>query len=287
MNKSKAKKIFTKFFAVILTVTVAAAFSSCSISGKEPQYKETADGYGLYRYQSTSLENEFTVPDTYNGKPVTELQAFSIANAAYLKKINIGKNIKTIDVWALTNCIELESINVSEDNSYFKSVDGVLYNKDMTELIAYPNAKTPLEYDADGNVTGGGAIVIPDTVKAIRDNAFYLCSNLYSVTFNEGIEKIGNKAFLKCYALQEINLPDTVTEIGIDAFSYCDSVKKLEIPSSVKSIGDYAFFSTSSSIEKIIVHQNGPEALELGEDWIPNKKDTINKKVPVEYTADK
>ncbi len=278
----KMKKVLA---AVVLFAFTVTMFSSCTTS-ETLEYRENDDGYGVYRYTSSSVETEFTVPDTYNGKPVTELQAFSFANASYLKTLNIGKNIRTIDVWALTNCTELETINVSAENPYFCSVDGVLYTKDMTELVAYPNGKTKLKTDQDGTLTGGGSLVLPDTVKVIRDNACYLCSNLYSITLNEGLEKVGNRAFLKCTNLQEINLPNTVREIGTDAFSYCDSVKSLDIPSSVESIGDYAFFSTASNIEKIVVHQVSPEALQLGQDWIPHQKDKVNVKVPVEYVAD-
>lgn len=276
----KMKKILAAI--VLLSVTV---LSSCTTS-ETLEYRETEDGYGVYRYTSSSVETEFTVPDLYGGKPVTDLMAFSFANASYLKTLNLGENIKTIDAWALTNCTELETINVSPENPYFCSIDGVLYTKDQTELVAYPNGKTKLQTDEDGNITGGGSLVLPDTVKVIRDNACYLCANLYSVTLNEGLEMVGNKAFLKCTNLQEINLPDTVTQIGADAFSYCDSVKTLEIPASVESIGDYAFFSTASSIEKIIVHQASSEAIQLGRDWIPHQKDKVNAKVPVEYIAD-
>lgn len=280
------KNIFV-YVAFIVAIAISlTAFGVYTFSSKNNSYKETEDGYGLYRYKSTSTQEVFDVPDTYEGNTVTELMAFSLSNSEYLKELNIGENIKTIDVWALTNCPLLESINVDENNPYFTSVDGVLYNKDKTELICYPNAKAPLETDESGAVVGGGAIVLPDSVTSIRDNAFYMCSNLYSVTFNEGLISIGNKAFLKCDNLQEINLPDTVEAIGTDAFSYCNSVKTLEIPASVQSIGDYAFFSTATQIEKIVVHRDSEADLTLGKDWIPNQSDKVNKKVPVEYVGE-
>ena len=137
----------------------------------------------------------------------------------------------------------------------------------------------------DGKVTGGGTIKLPETVKVIGENAFYMCSNLYSIEFNEGLEKVENKAFLKCTNLSALEFPETLTEIGVDSFSYCDSLTHLEIPSSVKSIGDYAFFSTSSSIDKIVVHQPNADSLTLGKDWIPNKKNNVREKVTVEYTG--
>lgn len=280
--KKRTRTLLTVLSAMLIILLL---FSSCSLTGDETTYKETEDGYGLYRNKSTSTQEVLTVPDTYEGKPVTELMAFCLANSEYLKELHIGDNIKVIDIWALTNCPLLEKIVVSESNPYFTSVDGVLYNKDMTELLCYPNGKTPLTTDSTGAVTGGGTLVLPDSVVSIRDNAFYMCSNLYSVTFNEGLQRIGNKAFLKCGNLQKIELPNTVTDIGTDAFSYCNAVKTLEIPASVQTIGDYAFFSTASEIEKIVVHKDSENDLTLGKDWTPSKKDSIREKVPVEYVG--
>lgn len=276
--------VFIAFFiAIALSLT---AFGTYTFTSNKNSYKDNDDGCGLYRYKSTSTQEVFDVPDTYNGKTVTELMAFSVANSEYLKEINIPASVKTIDVWALTNCPVLESINVDADNPYFTSDDGVLYNKDKTELLFYPNGKEPLVTDKSGKVTGGGVVVFPESVVSIRDNAFYMCSNLYSVEFNDGLKSIGNKAFLKCENLSAINLPETVETIGTDAFSYCNSVTTLEIPSSVQSIGDYAFFSTATKIEKITIHHNSEAELKLGKDWIPNQSDKINKKIPVEYVGE-
>lgn len=279
------KNIFIVVAFVVVIALSFAAFGSYTYSSNKNSYKHTEDGYGLYRYKSTSVQEVFDVPETYEGEPVTELMSFCIANAEYLKEINISKNIKTIDIWALTNCPLLESINVDENNPYFCSVDGVLYNKDKTELIFYPNGKTVLVKNESGAVVGG-ELSLPDSVVSIRDNAFYLCSNLYSVTLNNGLKTIGNKAFLKCENLQKITFPDTVEEIGADAFSYCNSLKAVEIPSSVKSIGDYAFFSTASQIEKIVLHHSSEADIELGKDWLPNHSDKISKKVPVEFVGE-
>lgn len=282
------KTIKAVLSGILLATLVTGLFSSCTTTGNSaPEYRDNADGCGLYRYTSTSTETSFTVPDTYEGKTVTELMDFCLANAEYLTEIYIGKNIHTIGVWAMTNCQNLEAIYVSEENPYFTSVDGVLYNKDMTELLVYPNAKSPIETDANGN-TSGGEFVVPDTVKSIRANAFYLCGNLRSITFNEGLETVGDKAFLKCGGLESLTLPSTLREIGVDAFSYLDNAKltTIEIPASVEKIGDYAFFSASSSVEKVIVHKNSAEDLELGEDWLPNQKNAINQEAPVEFVGE-
>ncbi len=280
------KKIICAVSAILALFTVMFSFSSCT--GEESgnlQYKETESGYALYRYSGSSTEKSLTIPDTYDGKHVTELMAFCISNSEYLETLTIGENIEKIDPWALTNCPVLKAINVSENNKYFTSVDGVLYSKDMTKLLAYPNGKTPLVTDKNGKVTGGGSVNLPETVEVIGENAFYMCSNLYSIEFNEGLQTVEDMAFIKCTNLSALYFPSTLTEIGVDSFSYCDSLTHLEIPSCVKSIGDYAFFSTSSSIDKIVIHQPNGDSLTLGKDWIPNKKNNVREKVAVEYVG--
>lgn len=276
------KKIVAAMLAVVVLVM---GFSSCSMQENKPRYKNNADGCALYRYKSLSTEKAFTVPDEKDGKAVTELMRFSIANAEYLEELTLGKNITTIQERALENCPNLKKITVSEENQYFKSVDGVLYNKDMTKLLCYPNAKSPIIRDEEGNYISGGDFVVPDTVKEIAPFAFYLCSNLYNIEFNEGLEKIDKMAFIKCTSLAELHLPSTVTEIGVDAFSYCDSLKRIEIPSSVQKVEDYAFFSTISNVEKIIIHQDKESDIAFGKNWEPNIKNTINGHPPIEYVG--
>ena len=260
------KRIQSILAGTLLCALLAGVFSSCSATGNSaPEYKANADGYGLYRYTSTSTEESFTVPDTYEGKSVTELMDFSFSNAEYLKEIYIGQNVKTIGVWAMTNCQKLE----------------------MTELLVYPNAKSPIVTGENGE-TSGGEFTVPDTVLSIRANAFYLCGDLRLITLNEGLEKVGDKAFLKCTGLESLTLPSTLKEIGTDAFSYLDNAKltTIEIPSSVEVIGDYAFFSTASSVQKVIVHKNSEADLKLGTDWLPNQVNSINQAVPVEYVGE-
>lgn len=279
------KKSFKRAVSLILlSLMVVMTLSSCSMTEKAPQYKENADGLALYRYKSSSVQTELTVPDEKDGKAVTELMDFSVANAEYLITLNLGKNIKTISKWALTNCPVLESINVSPDNPYFTSKDGVLYNKDMTELLVYPNGKFPIEKDEEGKVIKGGEFTVPDTVKVINENAFYLCSNLYKINFNEGLEKIEDKAFLKCGGLSEVKFPSALKEIGVDSFSYCDSLKEVEIPSSVEKIGDYAFFSAATNIEKIVVNKKEAD-IQLGEKWLPNRAGKINDTVEPQFAG--
>ena len=59
----------------------------------------------------------------------------------WIKEINIHKNVSKIGKEVFRNCKKLENINVSGDNPYYCDVDGVLFNKDVTELYAYTYGK--------------------------------------------------------------------------------------------------------------------------------------------------
>ena len=276
-------KRLTVFILVFMVMFSCAGCSLANMDRESLKFKEVAGGYALYRYKGSSQRSNFTVPDEYNGKKVVEILDFAIANSEYIKTLNLGKNIEKIDEWGIVNCSSLQEIIVNAENKNFKAADGILYNKNMTELITYPNGKTALQKDDNDNITGGGIVTVPQSVKIIRNNAFYLCGNLWKITFNEGLTEIGNKAFLKCGNLQNFTLPGTLQKIGVDSFSYCDSLTKVTIPKSVTSIGDFAFFSLSSIISEITIQRENADGLTLGKDWIPNKKDTVKQKVKVVY----
>ena len=92
-------------------------------------------------------------------------------------------------------------------------------------------------------------IVIPDSVVVIKEEAFYYCTTLRSVTIPEGVTKIGYSAFYSCKGLTEIDLPSTLTKIGNGAFSYCMGLTSLVIPEGVTELGEYAFSSCEGVTE--------------------------------------
>ena len=104
-------------------------------------------------------------------------------------------------------CTDLTSFFANSDHPFFKSENGVLFNKDKTELIKYPQGRH-------------GDYVIPDSVIEIRDNAFECCSGLTAVTIPSLVTRIDNNAFLNCTGLKTITIPASVIEIGHFAFAH-------------------------------------------------------------------
>ena len=119
-------------------------------------------------------------------------------------------------------------------------MNGVLFNKDKTELIRYPEGKTDTSY------------AIPNSVTSIDYDAFCGCSSLTSITIPNGVTSIGGSAFEDCSSLTSITIPNSVTSIDISTFSGCSRLASITIPNSVTSI-DYAAFSGCSRLTSITI----------------------------------
>lgn len=120
-------------------------------------------------------------------------------------------------------CRLLESISVSADNPNFCSVDGVLFTKDMSELIAYPASKSI-----------GGEYVIPENVKSINDTAFCY-AKLDNIVLPLNLEEIGYSAFWGSW-IENITIPASVSYIGEDIFGNCTWLDTVNVTE-----GSYAF----------------------------------------------
>ena len=77
-----------------------------------------------------------TIPNS-----VTTIHSRAFDGCDYITNINIPDSVIVIDDMAFCNCHSLASINVDHNNPYYTSIDGVLYNKDCTELLCYPAKK--------------------------------------------------------------------------------------------------------------------------------------------------
>lgn len=116
--------------------------------------------------------------------------------------IQIPKDVESISI-NITNIPKLERILVDEDNSFYSSVDGILYNKEKTKLIAYPLGKNK-------------DVVIPEGTRIIGNRAFNN-AGITSVVFPEGLVKIDSNAFSE-NLITEINLPASFCYLHEQAF---------------------------------------------------------------------
>ena len=191
------------------------------------------------------------------GNGVTSIGAFAFYDCTSLENITIPSSVTSIGDLTFSGCASLLSIEVSNGNRNYSSTDGVLFNKNKTELITYPLGKPDSEYAIPNSVTSVDSyafdgctsltsIIIPNSVTSISLCAFRYCTSLTNVTIGNSVTSIEAMAFDYCKSLTSVTIPNSVTSIGGYAFEYCRSLTSVTIPNSVTSIGDYAFSGCTS-----------------------------------------
>ena len=177
---------------------------------------------GAYAFMRCESLTSVSIP---NG--VTNIEAFAFGGCESLTSVSIPNNVANIGIGSFGEN-NLKEFIVSEDNSNYSTIDGVLTNKEKNELIAYPNAKS-------------SAYTIPDGITSIRTFAFAYCDSLISINIPESVTSIGTLAFAGCVGLTSVTIPNSITSIEIGTFTACDSLSSITIPSSVNFIGEEAF----------------------------------------------
>lgn len=200
---------------------------------------------GLSLFENCTSLTHITLPDSLTIIPqntfkfCTNLKTIDISNSittigveafqeSGLSSITLPKSVSSVEYGAFAYSA-IKHIDVDIENQYFCSVNGVLFNKSMTELIAYPPGKSVINY------------TIPETVITIGFSAFKTCNNLASVRISNSIKIIGCEAFKFCENLNSITIPNSVSEIRHSAFEHCSSLKSLTIPESLNVIYEKAF----------------------------------------------
>ena len=177
---------------------------------------------------------------------VTEMTMGTFIGCTGLVSVSFPSNLKSFGTGTFEGCTGLTSINVDSGNSFYCSQDGILFTKDMTELICYPAAKE------------GGHYAVPSGVVIICDEAFGSSYNLTSVDLPEGLISIGAGAFSGC-SLISIDLPESLVSIGASAF-YGKNWTSLVLPENLRSVG-YGAFSWSETLVSVAILS---DTLEIG-----------------------
>lgn len=263
--------------ALLLTLLSLFTFSSCvgelsaDVSDKITFKIENGEAV-VKEFPDASSITMVTIPDEYDGAPVTKVADFAAVNLENIETINIGKNVKEIGLWAFENNQKLKEFKVDPENKYFCDVDGVLFTKDMKTLLFYPLSKgletvTGTDENGEPKEVPVMEYTVPDGVETIRTKAFYRCQSLTSLKLPQSVKSIEEKAFFRCSSLGEITLPQNLTFIGKDAFAYCGLLKDVTIPLSVKQIDEYAFYNCTDL--KSVTVNNKESNITLGQKWYP------------------
>ena len=139
-----------------------------------------------------------------------------------LKSITIPNSVTSIASTAFMDCSSLANITVGSKNKNYSSEDGVLFNKDKTELCIYPAGNSKKEYK------------IPSSVTSIGNDSFSDCKNLKNITISNSVAIIGAYAFSDCSSLTKVTIPDSTVRIGANAFIGCTSLTNITVDSKNK-----------------------------------------------------
>jgi M6 family metalloprotease-like protein len=212
------------------------------------EYTENENGIKLTQYTGTA--GNVTIPETIGGKPVTAIESGTFTWIEYLKSVTIHDNINEIGNGAFGACRNLKEIIVDNNNSYYSSSDGVLFNKDKTKLITCPGGKT-------------GKYIIPDSVNYIEYSALQ-CYSLTSISFPDSVIYIELNWLWECTNLAEIlvngsnenyaSVDGVLFNKDKTSLIFCPNGKtgKYIIPKDTVSIGEYAFYNCSNLTAIII-----------------------------------
>lgn len=153
--------------------------------------------YGHFDFKSTiiyRLENNEIVISNIDASSFVKLEIPShlnnyevryvegISNCENVVELVIPKTVSNISLTELLKFTSLERVVVDGDSLSYTTIDGVLYNKELTKLLLYPVNRKSQEY------------TVFDNVNEIGDNAFSNNKNLIKLDLNN-ITKLGHKCF--------------------------------------------------------------------------------------------
>lgn len=214
-------------------------------------YESTMPGESQVEYEYTQLdassvrittylgsEEVVDIPAEIDGKRVTSIGE-NLFQGCQIRQVRIPDSVTSIETRTLGEGSGWTSILVSGDNPVYASLDGVLYSKDHTTVLKYPEGL-------------GGSYEIPAGVTRIGEWAFSNCSALERVTVPRGVTELGEGAFASCNGLTSVSLPDSVTAIGRSAFAYSTGLTSVTMPKGVNTIGDSAFAGCTSILNVVL-----------------------------------
>lgn len=203
---------------------------------------------------------------------VENVRGTAFQSCQFIETINIPASVKSIDWMSFGYCPVLKSINVNASNTNYSSEDGVLFDKDKEELIAFPGGKA-----GAGDTTD--TYEIPSTVEWIRHEAFEVAYELISISIPESVKDLGRDAEVSLFPapkLEEIIVdPESpvavvvngvlfskdqttlltypaglsasgVSSAGSDSIhTASNTAGNYTVPNNVNTIADYAFFATN------------------------------------------
>ena len=169
----------------------------------------------LINYPADKRDTLYEIPDS-----VTTIRRNAIEVTNTLERIVIPAGVTEIEEDSIFWNYALAYIDVDENNTSYKSEDGVLYTSDSKRLLSYPIASDRTEY------------TVLEGCERICDYALSQASNLTELHINEGLEEIGRYSLYFCGNLAEAGFPKSLKSIDTGAFQSCDALTRIDFAGS-------------------------------------------------------
>lgn len=269
---------------IVVAVSLSCIFSVLALRKDTFEYEQTSTGYEFTRFSNTGFITEITIdyvldveyemgnsdPKTNfkvvkdETKPITSVGSYVLNCDEKVQVITIGAGVEKVDSKAFYSCWALREIRVDENNPNYCDVEGVLYNKDKTELICRPcdhdtylaekygHAKyddnnwriEPAPEDASYAQYEKDVLtyVVPSSVKTIGEMAFNY-ANMKNVYLPEGLKTIETLGFFEIPLLENIYTYKTDAEVTDSHFTSDAALGEvyLSLPEGLEYIGSDAF----------------------------------------------
>lgn len=327
-GKAATKKTLFVLF-LVLAISLSLLLSFRSLNKKKFSYDYVDGKPRLSEFNGTESDTILRV-DSYTYEdgsvdpeiPVTAVRNYAVCCNETLDFIYIGPYVTELEYNCFYYCTNLKAVFVDAANPAYAAVDGVLYNKDRTEIVLHPiknseyraalslglsapeteaeseaflkefrrlfpeNAENTPAEAAEAMAAVGAVYTVPDTVTSVAPFCFSYCDQLTRVDLPEGLKSLGQMALFKCASLESIRLPDGLESIGADGVSYCPKLDYIFVPASVKTIGHHAFYGCLG-VDEIHLGAADEDMVETGENWLPKQSERSVKNVPVVYGAER
>lgn len=172
-------------------------------------------------YGSTNVKGKIYLPEG-----LISIGSQSFSECGISGEVNIPSSVTSIKN-SFFNAEYITKINVDSHNVNYSSQDGILYNKDKTELIIAPHKLTI------NNLT------LPDSLKVIDGMAFDSCQNITgTLTLNDNLETIKDRAFYCCSGISgTVVMPESVKKVERGIFESCVEIQNIKCRASSKPDG--------------------------------------------------
>ena len=206
-----------------------SAFSGCSVLSEELKLPETLEVIGDKAFENCiAINGVLCIPASVNS-----IGSYAFAGCRGINAVDMSKSggLTSMLNNAFYNCSGLKKVDMSG----------------VTELVA-------LEQSMFKGCTSLKDINLSETLKIVRNYAFYGCSELDNLQFPASLQSVGHYAFQNCSKIKDLSFDgcEYLVSIGSYAFSNCAGLETLSF-ADCKSMTTFSsnIFSGCTSLKEV------------------------------------